>query len=352
MIKPYNMTLFQYGYRILLLSLIFCIALWLASTHAQAALSVTCTAAMNPSTINFDPLTPANADSASTSATLSYSCTNTGNTAGYVSICLAADGGSTNDSDILPRYMISLPGSGDKLAFNMRLPSGVVWGIRGKSGTEYSSGSLPIAANQGMVSGQAVINIAMTPNRNNTQSKSGSYKNNFDSSHTVMTVHTSLDNSSANCLTNGSQETNRFPFTVNATVIKGCVINNPSLSVIDLGSHLPGATNLMGTGRINLTCTDSMPYYVGLNPFNNNTNGAGVMSGTGGNPDKTPYQLRAKSGLTGTIWGNTATATNQGNGVSDTGNGQPRVLDVYVTVPQTDVRPDTYSDVVTVTVYY
>ncbi|WP_352336413.1 spore coat protein U domain-containing protein [Psychrobacter sp. 16-MNA-CIBAN-0192] len=350
MIMQFDMTIFHYGYRLILLPIILCSALWLTPTNAQAAISVTCTA--NMSNVNLGSITPENADSAPITGTLSYSCTNKGSTAGYVSVCMAVDGGSTNSGDIDPRYMISVPGSGDKLAFNMTLPSGAVWGKRDKSGTEYSSGSLPIAANQGMVSGQAVINIDMIPNRNNTQSRVGTYKNNFDSSHTELRVNTSTDGSSFDCSKGETQGTTHFPFTVNANVIKGCVINTSSLSVINLGSHLSGATNLNGTGRINLTCTNAMPYYVGLTPFNQDTNGAGVMSGTGANPDKIPYQLRSKSGLTGTPWGNTATATTQGNGVSDTGNGQPRVLDVYVTVPKTNVRPDSYSDRVTVTVYY
>ncbi|HSP85926.1 MAG TPA: spore coat protein U domain-containing protein, partial [Psychrobacter sp.] len=81
-----------------------------------------------------------------------------------------------------------------------------------------------------------------------------------------------------------------------------------------------------------------------------NTNGDGVMTGTGNNPDKVPYQLR--SNASGEIWGNTATATSRGNGVASTGNGLVQPHTVYVTVPSADFKPDTYSDTVTVHVNY
>ena len=76
------------------------------------------------------------------------------------------------------------------------------------------------------------------------------------------------------------------------------------------------------------------------------------MSGTGGNLDKVPYQLRSTAGINGTIWGNTATSTTVGNGVADFGTGSNKSHTVFVTVPSVDVRPDNYSDTVTINVNY
>lgn len=145
-----------------------------------------------------------------------------------------------------------------------------------------------------------------------------------------------------------------FPFTVSATVPKNCIIS--AASDINLGSkpaNAPAAT-LIGNNNngLSITCTKSTPYFIGLRPSNNSTTGAGVMSGSGTNiTTKVPYQLRQVAGL-GTIWGNTATSTNAGNGVGGTGTGLADTRTIYVTVPSADFKPDNYSDKVTVNVNY
>ena len=93
------------------------------------------------------------------------------------------------------------------------------------------------------------------------------------------------------------------------------------------------------SNQITVTCPNGTAYYVGLAPSNGNTAGAGVMSGTGGNAAKVPYQLRSGSSG-GPIWGNTATSTSVGNGVSGTGNGSPRSISVYATLPSANYTAD------------
>lgn len=349
MIKPYNMTLFQYGYRILLLSLIFCIALWLASTHAQAALSVTCTAAMNPSTINLGHIIPENSGSASTTATLSYSCTNTGDTAGYVSVCLAANGGSHDKDDMNPRYMLS-PSGNKELAFNIWLSPSVIWGHREEDGTEYSSGLLSIPAGPITISRQVPISISLVSNAKNHEATQGLHTSNFSGTSTVLTVYSSTNSFRADCTDKNTLGTVQFPFRIQATVTSGCFIS--ATSDINLGSYPVGTTHITGSNSaVSVTCQKGVSYNIGLSPSNHNTDGKGVLSGNGGNLDKIPYQLQ--SDAIGKIWGNNgSTYTGLTNGVTGTGNGIPQAHTVYVTVPKTDVRPDTYSDVVTVTVYY
>ena len=158
--------------------------------------------------------------------------------------------------------------------------------------------------------------------------------------------------STPNCMTDITKEKKPLLFAVQATVVPKCLIN--TTSDINLGNHFANKTNILGSNNnaINMTCTNSAPYYIGLTPSNGNTDGAGVMSGTGNNTDQVPYQLRQTVGLGGAIWGNTATSTAAGNGISGIGTGIDQSKTVYVTVPSADVTPDKYSDTVTIRVNY
>ena len=333
---------------------LFSIILYLLISQAQAAPNVVCTAGVNTAagnigTINIsDNVNPKNADSAYIGGTVNYRCNNSG-TAGYVSVCLGVDGGSTNANIVKPRYMYSDNGSTD-LAFTMTLPGGVLWSTRGKEGAEYRTGQLTIAEN-GVISGSVPIHIALISGYNNTQATEGLYTNDFNGSHTALTFSTSETLTSPDC-TEISQGVTRFPFTVQTRVVPSCVIN--ATSDINLGSHSANQTNILGSNSnaINTTCTNAAPYYIGLSPSNGNINGTGVMSSMSSNTDEISYQLRSETGVTGEIWGNTATSTAVGNGVANTGTGVSQSHTVYVTVPSTDVKPDTYSDTVTIHVNY
>ncbi|HEY6817557.1 MAG TPA: spore coat protein U domain-containing protein [Croceibacterium sp.] len=136
---------------------------------------------------------------------------------------------------------------------------------------------------------------------------------------------------------------------VRASVSSACTVSATSLA---FGTVIPTATNLAGQSTLTVTCPNGTAYYIGLAPSNASTTGAGIMSGTGGNTDKPPYQLRSTSGTSGTIWGNTATTTSVGNGVAGTGNGAAQNRTVYATLPSANYRPDTYGDTVTVRVNY
>lgn len=139
-------------------------------------------------------------------------------------------------------------------------------------------------------------------------------------------------------------------FTVSATVDKDCLV---TANTIDLGAVPSTAANITSSGTLGVTCSNGTPYYVGLAPSNGSSTGAGTMKGTlSGNTDLVPYQLRSTAGLGGTPWGNTATSTSVGNGVAGTGSGLSQPKTVYVTAPNANFRPDSYSDTVTVNVNY
>ena len=137
--------------------------------------------------------------------------------------------------------------------------------------------------------------------------------------------------------------------TATATVANACTVTAANLA---LGSVASTSTAISGSTSISVTCPNGTAYYVGLAPSNGSTTGAGTLTGTGTNTDHPAYQLRSTAGATGTIWGNTATTSSPGNGISGTGNGSAQARTVYVTMPSANFRPDTYGDTVTVNVNY
>ncbi len=154
------------------------------------------------------------------------------------------------------------------------------------------------------------------------------------------------------CQTNYSNWSGvQISLTASATVVDACTLTAGPASNVNFGAVPSTATNHSASNQISVTCPNGTAYYVGLRPSNGSTSGAGVMSGTGGNAAKVPYQLRSGSAA-GPVWGDTATSTSVGNGVSGTGNGASRSISVYATLPGANFPADAYSDTVTVTVNY
>lgn len=146
-------------------------------------------------------------------------------------------------------------------------------------------------------------------------------------------------------------------FTVSLTVNKTCSVTTSSSSNITFTSVNAGTAPTSANGSFSVNCSNTTPFYVGLAPQNvTSTTGAGTMKGTGSNASTIAYQLYQNSGLT-TVWGNTATTTSAGNGVSGTGTGMSSTKAISETVyaavtGSTDVTPDTYSDTVTINVNF
>jgi spore coat protein U-like protein len=158
------------------------------------------------------------------------------------------------------------------------------------------------------------------------------------------------NNGSNNCQAS-FQGNSGHDFTLAIAAIKANVCTVDALTNASLGSIAAGSTPSPGSTTIRVACPTGTAYNIGLQPSNSNTSGAGVMRGGGSNPDTVPYQLRRNSG-TGPVWGNTATVTSTGNGVGGTGTGGNQDYTVFASVPGTNVRPDTYSDTVLVTLHF
>ena len=146
-------------------------------------------------------------------------------------------------------------------------------------------------------------------------------------------------------------ETITGTFNVTMEITSTCLVQS-GIADLDFGSHPASDTNISGSTVLQVACAKDTPFNIGLAPSNDDDTGAGVMSGTGGNTDTVPYQLRQGPALLAPVWGNTATAADVGNGVAGTGSGALVDYPVYGTVASANYTPGTYSDIVTVNVNF
>jgi spore coat protein U-like protein len=139
-------------------------------------------------------------------------------------------------------------------------------------------------------------------------------------------------------------------FNVTITLVSSCAI---SANNLNFGSSVGLLTSAVtGSTTLSVTCSNTTPYNVGLDPgtVSGSTVAARLMAGTAtGNTSTTmSFELYTTSGLT-SVWGNTVGT----NTVSGTGTGAAQTLTVYGQVPaQTSPKPDTYQTTITATVSY
>lgn len=322
--------------RALALLALAAVLLWAAPAHAAP---VTCHATMT--TLAFGAVNPFNSQT-DASATLSYTCTNSGNVEHGTDVCFGIGAGPYDAANANPRQVQA--GVGQHLQFQLYQDA-----VRTKiwfQGKDYLSGlrvPMEVPAN-GSITGSATLYGRVLAGQSTVVP--GPYSEIL--SNNTLDVVDGGNNIPNNC-DGGSPGGSSFaPFTVTATVSKSCIV---SATTLDLGSVAAVTVNASNSGTISVTCPSGTAYYVGLSPSNNNTAGAGVMAGTGTNTDKVPYQLNSVSAI-GPVWGNTATSSSIGNGVAGTGNGVAQPITVYATVPRANFTPDAYTDTVMVNVNY
>ncbi|MYM84755.1 fimbrial major subunit CsuA/B family protein [Duganella sp. FT50W] len=145
----------------------------------------------------------------------------------------------------------------------------------------------------------------------------------------------------------GAITTKTQTFDVTLKIIADCII---ATSTLDFGqSQGVLATAVNQTSQLQVTCTNTTPYNIGLNAGTGtgSTIGARVMSGTGANTSTVAYNLYQTAGATN--WGNTPGSDTK----SGTGTGSLQTLTVYGTIPaQSTPQPDTYKSTITATVYF
>ena len=134
-------------------------------------------------------------------------------------------------------------------------------------------------------------------------------------------------------------------FTVQVTIAATCVVT--SASNLNFGTQGVLAANVDQTSTINVTCTNTTPYNIGLDK---GVNGASVttrqMKSAG--PALINYSLFSDAGRT-VNWGNTVGTDT----VAATGTGSAQPFTVFGRIPpQVSPLAAVYTDTITVTVTY
>jgi len=134
-------------------------------------------------------------------------------------------------------------------------------------------------------------------------------------------------------------------FQTRVTIAATCAIGGTT--TLDFGSPGLLAVNVDQTSTIQVTCSNTTPFNIGLDK---GANGASVTSRLmkGSGSATIQYSLYSDSSRT-TNWGNTVGTDT----VSSTATGSSQSFTVYGRIPpQTTPAPDTYTDTITVTVTY
>jgi spore coat protein U-like protein len=333
------------GYAVLMLLLAAGLATLPTPLRASTA-NITCTS--TTTAVTFPSFDPSGTGAATTAGGIQFRCTNSSLLGQDVTLCIGLGQGSGSSISPLRQMTGSL---GNNLNFQV---------YTGASTATPIWGNVPSTANPAPVKTQFFVAIGGTFT-STTYTVFGSiptpqpgvptdtYMNSLNGSiaYNANDAPLGIGTYPANCDAGGTAP---FTLSVQATVAHQCSVT--AGAILNLGSVASTATNLSGSNTLNVTCTIGTPYYVGLAPSNGSTTGNGSMKGTGANTDTIAYQLRSTSGISGLIWGNTATSTTTGNGVQGAGTGTSQTLTVYATVASANVTPDTYTDIVTVNVNY
>ena len=136
-------------------------------------------------------------------------------------------------------------------------------------------------------------------------------------------------------------------FQVTATVSASCAV---SATNVAFGTITPAATGTAAaTGTITSTCTKTTPYTLNLNAGNSGVFTGRTMAGSTGNTDALAYNLYTESAYTN-VFGDNSTGTKN---VGLTGTGAAQTTTVYGSLSLNQyLKPDTYSDTLTVTLSY
>ncbi|TSE02763.1 spore coat U domain-containing protein [Mesorhizobium intechi] len=135
------------------------------------------------------------------------------------------------------------------------------------------------------------------------------------------------------------------PMVVQMTITASCTIS--SASTLNFGSSGVIAANVDQTSTVQVQCTNTTPYNIGLDAGTGSGATVAARKMTNGAATIT-YSLYSDSGRT-TVWGSTIGT----NTVSATGSGAAQSFTVYGRVPaQSTPAPAVYTDTVTVTVTY
>src|SRR4051794_10334423 len=143
----------------------------------------------------------------------------------------------------------------------------------------------------------------------------------------------------------GFAATTTSTFSVHLPISASCIIS--SASTLNFGSSGVIATVINQTSTVQVQCTNTTPYNIGLNAGTATGATVATRKMTSG-ANTISYSLFRDAGMT-TNWGQTVGTDT----VSSTGTGAAQSFTVYGQVPaQSTPAPGAYSDTITVTVTY
>ncbi len=132
---------------------------------------------------------------------------------------------------------------------------------------------------------------------------------------------------------------------VSLTISAGCSVATTSLS---FGTASILTSTIDQTSSIYVTCTDATAYQLGIDAGLHSSGAQRRMQNGSNSADFVSYNLYSDAGRA-TAWGNTQNTDT----LVGTGNGSVQTISVYGRVPsQTSEDAGSYSDIVTVTVYF
>lgn len=136
-------------------------------------------------------------------------------------------------------------------------------------------------------------------------------------------------------------------FQSTATVSSSCSI---SATNVAFGTVTPAATgSATATGTITSRCSNAVAYTMAINAGSGTLASRTMAGGVAGNTDKLAYNLYTDAGAT-QVWGDGSASTST---VGLTGTGADQTSTVYGKLALNQyVKPDTYTDNLTVTLAY
>lgn len=149
------------------------------------------------------------------------------------------------------------------------------------------------------------------------------------------------------CATHVIAGTSTATFQAAATLNAGCVVKAMN---VNFGNMTPSATGtLSGSGGVVATCSKNLPYTLSISAGTSGDISSRTMMGAiADNKDKLSYNLYIDSAATN-IWGDGAT----GKTITQNGAGAPIMNTIFGKLSLNQyLRPDTYTDNLTVTLTY
>jgi spore coat protein U-like protein len=274
-----------------------------------------------------------------TTSTLTVTCSGGSGGAGGQRICINIGAGSASDAT---SRQLTGPG-GNKARFDLYQDSArtVLWGSWA-TGFDTAGVKLEVARNT-----TTPVTVFGRFFGSQQTAVAGSYTSTFTANPFI--TYDDKDKAATNCPTGSLSASTSTSAT--ATIISNC---NISTTALNFGSTGLLSSNVDATGSINVQCSNTLPYSLGLNNGSNASGSQRRMKQ--GTTNFVNYDLYTDSGRTA-AWTTTTSATSctggAGTCITNTGTGASQPITVFGRVPsQSGTPPGTYADTVLVTVTF